>query len=393
MRRLFVLDPVCAQPYGHNINALHYFSEFFEATGYDVQALSSRLLPEELTLGKISREFSFLYDDAINVTSLMSRSERDFMRTAADPGSKLALATGEMHAFLSAFDVTRDDKVFFPSVDFYGLMGFLLANNAREEARRPQLYLRFIGVMERTAPGFPEPRNRLFSELRRALGSDENRINLSAETPELAGIMTQDLGVPVATTPYPLLDEARPMSMDGPLVILAAGASRFDKGYTRLKPIYDHLTQIAELGSFEFIIQSPPEDVLAASLQYSGELFSLPHVHIMPSTLTKDVLDACYERAHVVVMPYDRAVYSDRGSAVMQEAAAYGRFVVGQLGTGFAPQISTYGIGLVANTEIDFATQLGRIIALPREQLANLALEGRANYVADARQAYESWLQ
>ena len=392
MNRLYILDPVCALSYGHNINALHYFREFFVQQGLDVHTFASRLLPEALTQGNIEREFTFLYGDVINVEPLLTSGERDLLRSIHGHNDKLALATGEMRAFLDAFRLTSDDAVFFPSVDFYGLMGILRALSAVDPARAPKLYLRFIGVMERTAPGFPEPRARLLDELRRYLRGRPDSVRISAETPRLAAILAEELAVPAIATPYPLTGDALPMETEGPLVILAAGAARLDKGYLRLRQIYQHLTEEVGLGKFEFLIQSAPDELVHQTSDYSRELFRLAHVNILPSVLSHEAMVDCYRRCHVVAMPYAADVYAERGSAVMQEAAAAGRYVVGQRGTGFASQIVSFGIGLVANTELDFANQLGRIVSLPRERLAELALEGRDRYAEEARRSYENWL-
>lgn len=392
MRRLFLIDPVCALPYGHNINALHYYHRYFKTSGLEVRAFASRLLPERLTKGSIEREFSFLYDDVINVGDLVSDAERDTMRAIRSPQDKIAIAAGEMRAFLEVFNLGPDDAVFFPSIDFYSLLGFIVATSG-ETGRRPQLWARFIGVLEHHAEGYAEPRRRMMSELRRYAHAHPDSVRLSAETGALAEIMSAELGVPVETAPYPLSHDPVPMTMDGPLVVLAAGAARFDKGYLRLRAIYNEMARQVPLGDFELVIQSPPDSVLAQSLDHTAELCRLPHVNMLPAVLSQELVEDCYRNAHVVMMPYEPSVYRERGSAVMQEAVSFGRYVVGQRGTGFAQQITTYGVGLLAQTDLDFGVQLGRIAALPRKRLAEIATEGRARYAADTQRVYREWLQ
>lgn len=391
MQRLFLVDPVCALPYGHNVNALHYYQRYFEALGLETRAFASRLLPEELTRGRIAREFTFLYGDVIDVGSIMTDAERHVQHTLQSPHDRIAVAAGEIRAFLEAYDVGPDDIVFFPSIDFYSLLGFIVATTGAT-SRRPRLWARFIGVLEHHAEGIAEPRQRMFSELRRFLATRPDGVRLSAETPTLAEDMSASLGAKVGTAPYPLTHELAPMELDGPLVVLAAGAARLDKGYLRLRAIHDELARIIPLGSFEFLVQSPPDAVLAQSAEHTAALYRLPHVNVLPPVLSQDLIEDCYRRAHVAILPYEPATYRERGSAVMQEAISFGRYVVGQRGTGFGRQIAAYGVGLLARTDLDFCVQLGRLARLPREELARLAAEGRSRFAADVANTYKGWL-
>lgn len=391
MRRLFIVDPVCALSYGHNVNALKYFLSYFESLGLETHAIASRLLPEALTGGRIAREFTFLYGDIIDVAALMDDAEAEIVRPLRTAHDRIAIAAGEMRAFFETSDLGADDTVFFPSVDFYTLMGALVAAGGLGE-RQPMLRFRFIGVLEHVASGLPDARPQMLAALRRFAHASPDRIRLSAETPTLAETMQDALGgLPVEVTPYPLAHPQAPMDTDGPLVVLAAGAARVDKGYLRLRAIYEEAARIMGLGRFEFLIQSAPDDVLAKSLEHTAALYRLPHVNVLPAVLSQEMIDACYRRAHVVIMPYDAQTYRERGSAVMQEAVSFGRYVLGQRGTGFARQISHYGFGRLAHSDLNFAVQLGRIDALPRGQLAELAATGRARYAADAARAYAGW--
>ncbi len=390
MRRLFIVDPVCALPYGHNVNALHYFHRHFESLGWHTHAIASRLLPEALCAGRIAREFTFLYGEFIDVAGLMDDAEAEFVRALGTAHERIAVAAGEMRAFYEAYDIGADDTVFFPSVDFYTLMGAIIASSGNAE-RKPMLRLRFIGVLEHVADAMPDARHRMMGQLHRFAHANPDRVRLSAETPTLAEAMAGELALPVEVTPYPLAHPAAPMATDGPLVVLAAGAARIDKGYLRLRAIYDEAARIIERGRVEFLIQSAPDDVLVQSLEHTAALYRLPHVNVLPAVLSQEMMETCYRRAHVVIMPYDAEIYRERGSAVMQEAVSFGRYVVGQRGTGFARQIAHYGVGQVAHSDLNFAVQLARIDALPRDQLAELAAAGRARYAADAVRAYAGW--
>jgi len=391
LRRLFLIDPVCALPYGHNVNALHYYHTYFAGLGLAPRAFASRLLPETLTEGRIEREFTFLYADAIDVEPVMTEAERQVLRSLVSPHDKIAVAAGEMRAFLEVFDIGADDIVFFPSVDFYSLLGFIIATSGNG-ARRPTVWARFIGVLEHHADGVADPRQRMLSEVQRFALAQPDTVRLTAETPTLAETMSAQLGVPVGTAPYPLAHEAAPMDPDGPLVVLAAGAARLDKGYLRLRAIHDALARVAPPGSFEFLVQSAPDHVVAETLDHSAALCRLPHLHILPAVLSQEIIEDCYRRSHVAILPYAADVYRERGSAVMQEAVSFGRYVVGQRGTGFARQISDYGVGLLAQSDSDFGVQLGRIAKLPRDALGQIAAEGRARYAAEVARTYTGWL-
>jgi glycosyltransferase involved in cell wall biosynthesis len=392
--RLFVCDPACVQPFGHNVVALKYFRDFFMEDFSEVRSLCCRLLPDEFV-----RRYGFVgfydfyyqpYFPAVDADLGPLATGPDFKDLAFPDRVEMA-ATADAERLLQDFSIGPDDSILFPHLDFYGVVGLMNALAARRAEMWPQVFLRFIGVMENATATYREPLLELCSRIAAALDAGL-RISVSAETPRYADRISELLGRPVSVTGYPEMAEQLPLPAEGPFVFYSPGSARHDKGFGALRELYAAIRRRDEAASVRLITQMLPDHEQAQNLPITSQLYATPGVELLPSQITEAQMISTYRRSHAVLLPYDAETYRLRGSAVLMEAAFYGRPAVALEGTAFADQIRYYGLGVVAPDIAGMAEAALSLAATPRDRLEHRARQARHRYVTDNAASFRQWL-
>jgi glycosyltransferase involved in cell wall biosynthesis len=389
--RLFVCDPVCVQEFGHNVAALKYFATSMAPSFAEIVPLCCRYLPEPLVREHgFVPHFGFYYENYIPLPAGPAvEDDAPISLDFVDPTE--AAASADAAALLERWAIGADDALFFPGLDFYGIVGLLNALKQHEPDAQPRVFLRFIGVMENATGTYREPLAELILRLREAL-ADGIRLSFGAETPKYADMLAGLLDVPVACLPYPSVGEIMPLNHFGPFTVFCPGSARSDKGYFDLWSIFAETRRHDFDLSVRFVTQILPDRDAVHWEHYTSQLSALPGVELLPATISQAEMLERYRQCHAVLLPYDRGIYALRGSAVMMEAAYFGRSVVTLGGTAFAEQVRYYGLGSVVS---DIGEMAGSVLALSRQPRARMETErrqARFRFVADSALAYRQWI-
>jgi len=388
--RVFVCDPMCVLPFGHNVPAMGYFRDWFKRTTRDVVAVCCRELPGPIAQANgFTPFFRFYYEDyfpRIRNSSPGGDASGWFIDNAE------RMATQDALALLKEFDVGPSDTLFHPHLDFYGGLGLLNALKNWPKDRRPRLLLRFIGVMENASHAYRDPLAELLGRLKQAM-ADGVEISFSAETPRYADMLAEELGTIVTVTAYPEMSQPLPMREHGPFVFYCAGSARHDKGFMRLPEIFSAVRRRDPEMTIRFVTQMLPAAELKQHLAVARALYAIPGVEVQGSAISAEEMIATYERSHAVLLPYDAATYRYRGSAVLMEAAFHGRPAITFDGSAFADLARHYNLGVVVSDVPAMVEAIFRMADTRRSTLSHRAAQARHRFDLDNTAAFESWLK
>jgi glycosyltransferase involved in cell wall biosynthesis len=392
--RLFICDPVCVLPYGHNAVALNYFKSAF-ADRYDmVTAFCGQEIPERVSAAyQFVPFFHHYYDDFIRIDHRAQGVVDDHIELDLGHIDHLeSLATADARRLLETYEINVADTVLYPSVDFYGLVGLLNALRSLPTARQPKVLLRFIGVMETATHTYRDPVRHLANRIRAMLAAGA-RLSFSAETPRLAVLLSQMLDAPVLVTPYPELSEPLGVPDFSRWLVFCPGAARFDKGFLHLHDLFAAVRRSDPELEICFATQSLSVRDAEHHQNYTSRLYAIPGVEVLPPSISSQQMRRYYQRCALVLLPYDTTVYRDRGSAVLMEAACLARPTLTVAGSAFAEQVSYYGLGTVVGS-LDAVPEA--ILGLARQKpmaLYRQALHARHRFVLDVVSAYKNWFE
>jgi hypothetical protein len=391
--RLLIIDPVCALPYGHNAQALAYFRKYFLNSGIysDVLLFGSNQLPTSVASAYgIIPFFDFLYSDVISIPlfTYPQSSPRNPMQAG---GSKLSAAVSDFLHFFAEYNVTSGDALFLPSADFYAIGALSEIASRQALPSSLKLLLRLIGVMERTTTDFANPEETFLEALGRLLRSHEP-VRLSSEAPVYANFLAATLKAFVHVTPYPLVGDLVPLPDVRDFRVFCGGTARIDKGYLRLDNIASLVYEKRPQRDVRFFVQPLPPVESYRFVEYTRNLISQPGVELVNDRMTAAELASWSAYAHAFLMPYDKTVYRFRGSAMLMEAIAYGRQVITEASTGYAPQVEYYGAGTLCQTDQEYADAIVNMAALSREELSVRGLQARERLAHDVDGVYRSWM-
>jgi hypothetical protein len=389
--RLFVCDPVCVLPFGHNAVALDYFGKALGKHFSSVALLCCKHLPDTIVKQYgFSPFYEFYYPKYLKVPGLdgIDIHERSNSHHFSDPIE--ALATRDAQRMLATFAVSAKDTIFFPGADFYGVAGLLNALADKDAADCPELLLRFIGVMEHATSAHREPMRELGHRICDACESGL-RIRVSAETPTLAHHLADALQIEVATTPYLDVHPQLPMPAMGAFVVYCPGSARGDKGFFRLLEIFSSVRRMDRKLAIRFVAQSLPISEATAHQKYISHLYAVPGTELLPSVITYAEMVERYRQSSAVLLPYEPDIYRMRGSAAMMEAACFGRPTISIPGTAFAEQIQWYRLGTIAPTIADIPKAIVELSREPAESIERRASRVRAAFIRDVKNAYSNW--
>ena len=393
-KRLFICDPVCAQPFGHNVTALRYFRSVFADKYSEVIAVCSRKLPRQLAAeNDFVAHYDFYYQRYIPLPEdgeVVSESSDGPLLRFIDKEEDVA--TSDAVRLLDEFHIGEHDTLMFPSVDFYGLIGLFNALQMRQGQPMPKLLLRFIAVMERATPTYPDPLSEIIHRIEDAREAGIP-MAISAETPRWADHLATLLNTLVSVTPYP--DVATPLEMSeaGPFVFYCPGSARHDKGFMSLLQIFRGVRERDREMQIRFVTQVLPYRESAQYQNYISQLYATPGVELLEPTISGEEMQANYRNCNAILLPYDAAIYEHRGSAVLMEAACLGRPVIALNGSAFSEQVRYYGLGTVVPTIEAMIKEACALAQRPRRELIDRARQARYRFLADVESGYEHWLR
>jgi hypothetical protein len=394
-RKALICDPVCANPFGHNVIGLKYFIDKFRDFSYSVSGVCSKSLPtSDLAALGFYGGFDFVYSDFIKVERVPQFC-RDLSRVT--PSSSFVdaaeeIVTKDLENVLFEFDIGPQDAVVFPSVDLYGGLALTRILERIPPSSRPDVLLRFIGVMENAALGQGIGLDALIFRLKQ-LGLGDGRIRLSAETPAYARFLSCKFGVEVVAVPFPGHGNAvAPSSNKNVFNVSVPGSARFDKGYGELRELFTLIRQSDPDLRIRFFCQSLPPSEAVKHAEYTDSLYSIPGMTILPYSLSDSEMNSLYAYSDLILLPYDPAVYRMRGSAVLMEAINRARPVLALDGSAFCEEISIFGSGTVVSSLSEMALEVKRMAALPDPVSFSLRMVLRQYFEGHVNLMFQRWV-
>lgn len=386
--RLFLSDPVCVLPYGHNVAAMANFREFLGSGFSEVLCIGSRYLPEDIATGNdILREFDFYYNDAIPIADL---AEEDIVD---GHDAKIRAAKSDFLALLERHQVGGDDVLCYPSVDFYSLHA--IADSIEELKKRgsPTLMLRLIGVMETASSGaYAKPLDVTLALLGRIQQSGLS-VKFAAETPRYADFLALHIDAPVSVAANIETREQLPLPTDGPFTVVCPGSARFDKGFLDLAEIFAAVREVDREMKIRFRTQNLPDRDIKNYVDYARRLYAIPGVEILPSQISSEEIAAMYANADMVLLPYAKDVYELRGSAVMIEAICSGRLTLALDGPAFVDQLRYFGAGEVSPNLADMPQKIIEMSRQSPQLRFARARQARDRFTRDLSDSYRNWME
>ena len=125
----------------------------------------------------------------------------------------------------------------------------------------------------------------------------------------------------------------------------------------------------------------------------SRSFMPFPGVELLPPFISHEEMRLNYLNCHAVLLPYDNVNYRYRGSANVMEVAYLGRPIFGYHGSGFASQISYYGLGWLSDDNEGLAQNIIKVAGMDRTQLEIKARQARSRLAFDVESANQRWLQ
>lgn len=405
IKRAFVCDPVCALPYGHNVVGLKYFSEAVEPFFEKVVPIASLSLPESMAKSYgFEREFNFYYHQHIKLDGSEQMARLRQSCFGQDP--VMELAARDTGRIFEKFNVSKNDSVIFPCVDYYGAMGLLATLRKIGLENSPTAYFRFIGVMENATSFGGSGLSSLSADISSAM-KEGYRIKLCAETPAYADYLAETLKRAISVVPYPVHAEvgsfpvfseekegaeARGGGVNQPFQVACPGSARFDKGYLHLLEIFSCVRRRDPEQRIKFVTQTLPiADSLAYS-KYTNQLYATPGVRLLPSAVSEEEMNALYRQSDLVLLPYDPVTYAYRGSAVFMECISRGIPVVALAGSAFCKQIDYYGAGAVVSSVGEFVDMIFSYEEMARGTVGVRMMQARHRYSVDSDSAIADWV-
>jgi glycosyltransferase involved in cell wall biosynthesis len=387
---IYIIDPVCVQDIGHNLIAIKRYGNLAKKIKNEKIVIAvSKVLHKDLASSSDSdilftRFFSHYYPDFISVDGI-----KGFMDKEGILNEDISyLAINELEKFSDFHSLTSDDTVFYPSVDYFSLLALCKYLETTSIERIPKIILRFIGVMEYDHYKIGQSIEMLLTRIGKIGRVKPLSIKFSAESDIMANYIENITGNRVEVTPTLVESDALKQPCNEVFTIVFPGAARRDKGFDRISSILDALEAINPRTRYRVFVQLLPPSELKHYGGYALELIKNGKVTLLPCALDENEILNLFEVADLVVAPYDEKIYRHRSSAIMAEAAIYGRPIVASENCGFSNQIKQNELGLLALTNADFAEKIEIFRAMQPSQRSSFALNARNNFLLFSKNAY-----
>jgi glycosyltransferase involved in cell wall biosynthesis len=386
--RLILCDPVCVLPYGHNVAALGNFARFIGQNFTDVIAIGCRYLPDAVAQpNSIRQEFDFYYNDAIPIDE-----DGEELPLPVSHEEKVAAAKADLLNILARYKVRGGDYLCYPSIDFYALYALASSTEELRKAGSPTLMIRLIGVMETAVSGnYTRPFDVMLTLLGR-IQSSGLPVRFAAETPRYAEYLSIHLDSPVAVAPNIETREQMPLPNNGCFTVICPGSARYDKGFLTLHEIFSNVRRDDPDLRIRFRTQLLPDIHLKHHLGYLQRLYAVPGVEILPAQISPSEMEAMYDEADLVLLPYARDVYEFRGSAVLIEATCTGRHALALEGPAFVDQMRYFGSGTVCLNPREMAEQILNLSRQSAKLRFAKARQARDRFTRDLEDSYRHWM-
>lgn len=300
------------------------------------------------------------------------------------------MAVRELAFFFEKNMPNENDTLFYPSIDYFSIFALVDYLVKNEHKKVPKIILRFIGVMEYDNYGVGVSLESLLKRLDNLFKKRGACLRLSAESEIMAefikGLMP---GRDVIVTPTLVNHDLLRYPSNDIFTILFPGSARRDKGFDRISSILNKLDELKVDDKYRVIVQN----LSSSEVKYFGvealNLVKNSRVILLPSSLDDREIKNIFEISHIVVAPYDKEVYKYRSSAIMAESAIYGRPIIASKGCGFSDQVELYQLGVLADSDFDFAMKIKKFMEISMESRLDYASKARKNFLSFTKKSYE----
>lgn len=404
IHRVFVVDHMCAFPFGHNPYSVQAFSNGFRRYVSEVIPLVPKLYEKHNRDYPFHCVLNYPYNWCVEsrftqhpfvkrillggnlrskISNWISHTEIAMNRLirpvlSVDAQEKLTLQT--WFKIMAKFDIGPSDLLFLPSADFYGCFTLLKAIATMGPTGAPSVHLRFIGVMEHAAMQ-PNPQQRLFKEICRSIDSNYS-VTISTEIPSYAAEIQTRTGLRVDYMPHPVVGSRLSSVDQSKFTVSVLGTGRKDKGFLQISKIARKVDD-----NVKFLVQRMRREDCDFSQVYEKELEENPRIDLLPEILNKEEMVEAIRQSDLLVFPYDEDVYKSRSSGIYFEGLSYCRPVLVSKGTGLEEHVKRYQNGIAARGAQEFADQIAKFASgqcrISQEQLSR----ARALYADDFEKA------
>lgn len=391
-KRVFLLDPICFNEFGHNIHLLKYYHKYFKEKDIDTKIVTSKHL--QGNHDAIEKHFSHYYEDKIPIWKDEDKKEF-YIKTKRinHSGKKIveSLASYELVELFEKYKIGCNDVIIYPGVDLYSLLAIINKLNEMSPSDSPEIKLKFLGVLE-FGGGINEAVIEYICENINKLIDRGFKFKFAVETPIYSDYLSKYIKKEVLVVPYPETSEYKDVEKKNIFNIICPGSSRIDKGFLHLQRIVKEINRIDETFNFMITTQSLNHMESRQYADYTSKLYSSPNISLLDYYINESKMKELYITSNLVLLPYDKTTYYLRGSAVLNEAIGYGRPVLSLNGTGFESTIKFFNLGWCVD-HIDELPQM--IINISRQNntfLNNKIISARRNYISYVTAANKSWI-
>lgn len=397
-KRSFIIDFGCCLPFGHNLHFVNLYREREESRGQDAKAIVCRRvgsfkgIDKKITYSLLPVLYPSLIIDTVQnkLIRFYLTLQKQLLSFPLGKTNLLSIkAYFSVRKVFKKYRMGKGDTIIFPSVEYYGVKAFLKKLGKVKEEERPHVHLRFIGVLEFSNSYF---RNSL-SELVDLMNKNHQTITVSAEVPIYARYLNVVLPkINVIAEPYPLEDKIisvkkeKNRNADQPFTILLPGTNRTDKGYFDIYNLAKEL--LFEFPEARLIVQDMKKWDKSFNKKYQLKLKNLANVQLVDAILPRKEIEAFYDQANLILLPYDPNVYYFRGSAIHYEAIMNRIPVLVRKGVGFIEEVNQWSSGWVYETKQELFSRIKEIKSMDSQSIDEKMDAAMNNFKKNSDEAY-----
>ena len=397
---MIICDPVCVQEFGHSLIAIKRYNSYLKSKGLETDIFISRLLKDKINL-EMPKEVNFYYSHYYalvlpNKETYKDEKSQSILDSSIKNNDEIIkqIAYEELIQIIDSVEESSNTGIFFPSVDYYSLNALISILEKRNSKPLPKFFIRWIGVMENA---YIDKKNIAPLLLCRRLGAI-NRLNeklemsFSAECKPYARNLSVELNQEVVPTPTFIQEEKNQLpALNAKFKIAFPGSSRVDKGLLRISNILSQIEKKFNLFEYEAYLQFPNSSELNAHYLDIRELLKNPNVRCYPTSVSQDILRQYIGFSNILVTPYDSKTYLYRSSAIMAEAACYGRQIASSSDCGFSEELEELSIGKCGSSDEEIARIIYEFYSFSKDQMLSTVEKARFLYLNYLESSYQKF--
>ena len=397
---MIICDPVCVQEFGHSLIAIKRYNSYLKSKGLETDIFISRLLKDKINLD-LPKEANFYYSHYYALvlpnkdTSKDEKSQR-ILDSSIESNDEIIkqLALEELIEIIDSVEESSKTGIFFPSIDYYSLSALISILEKKDLKPLPKFFIRWIGVMENS---YIDKNNIDPLLLCRRLGTinklNENlEMSFSAESKPYARNLSVELNQNVIPTPTFIQEDKNQLpELSSKFKIAFPGSSRVDKGLLRINNILSQIENKFNLFEYEAYFQFPNPSELYSHYLDIRELLKNPRVRCYPTSVSQDILRKYIGFSNILVTPYDSKTYLYRSSAIMAEAACYGRQIASSSDCGFSEELEELSIGKCGSNDEEIARIIYEFYSLSRDKMLATVDKARFLYLNYLESSYQEF--